>query len=157
MAQLNLADTLDDDMNRSDSLEQLQSFCRGEMSAVETYGQAIEATNDTQIIAQLRRNQASHERRVQLLRARIRELGGDPPESSGPWGTFAKAVEGTASVIGEVSALSMLEEGEAHGLSDYRSDFSKLDLESQRLVADQILPEQIQTHCVLASITRSLS
>lgn len=156
MAQLNFADTLDADVTPDESLERLQSFCRGEMSAVETYEQAIEATSDKQIIAQLRRNQASHAGRVQLLRVRIRELGGEPPESSGPWGTFVKAVEGTASVIGEMPALSMLQEGEAHGLNDYRAEFSKLDLESQRLVVDEILPEQIQTHCVLASITRFL-
>jgi len=157
MEQTNIAENFERDPIRARAIEQLQSFCRGEMSAVETYNQAIEATHDGRILMRLRRNLASHEARVKLLRGRIMELGGEPPDSSGPWGTFAKAVEGTASALGEKSAVSVLEEGEDHGLADYRADFSNLDLESQRLIADQILPQQVSTHGTLADIKRAMS
>ena len=36
-----------------------------------------------------------------------------------PWGTFAKAVEGTAKLLGNTAALKALKEGEEHGLKDY--------------------------------------
>jgi hypothetical protein len=142
---------------QDDTIEQLKSFCRGEMSAVETYRQAIEATHETWIVAELRRNLASHENRVAMLSLRIAELGGDPPESSGPWGTFAKAAEGAAAAFGEKSALAVLEQGEDHGLNDYRSDLGNLDRESHRLVRDRILPEQLQTHRTLSQLKHRLA
>jgi len=104
-------------------IEQLTSFCRGEMSAIETYERAIQVTDEEWILAQLRYNRDSHARRAELLKQRILDLGGEPPKSSGPWGAFAGAVEGVASAIGERAALSILEEGERHGLADYRSFF----------------------------------
>lgn len=151
MGQMNTA-SFDNDVSHPQTIDQLRSFCRGEMAAVETYLQAIEATKDEVILGQLRNNLTSHQGRVELLRQRIQALGGEVPESSGPWGTFAKVVEGTASVMGQKSALAMLEEGEDHGLADYRADFSNLDIESRRLIAQQILPQQIQTHDALSRL-----
>lgn len=151
MGQINTA-TFRTDASRPQAIDQLRSFCRGEMSAVETYLQAIETTKNEAILYQLRNNLRSHQERVQLLRRRIEALGGEVPDSSGPWGVFAKAVEGTASALGDKSALAVLEEGEDHGLADYRADFSNLDVESQELIAQQILPQQVETHNKLASL-----
>lgn len=139
-----------------DSIEQLKSFCRGEMSAVETYRQAIAAARQGWVAHHLRLNLASHEARVKVLRRRIEELGGDPPASSGPWGAFAKAVEGTAVALGHKTALSALAEGEEHGLKDYRSDIEELDTESHALVRDVILPQQVSTRGWLADLKRQL-
>ena len=144
-------------VNRDEAIEQLKSFCRGEISAVETYRQAIEITPEPWIAEQLRNNMLSHEERVRLLCLRIAELGGDPPESSGVWGTFVKAVEGAATALGEKPALSMLEEGEDHGLKDYRADLARLDDESCDLVCDRILPAQEHTYAALTRIKQQLS
>jgi hypothetical protein len=144
----------DESIRFNNSIEQLKSFCRGEMSAVETYRQAIGATWEGWVLQKLQANMASHQARVEMLRRRIEELGGDPPESSGPWGTFAKAVEGTAAALGQKPALAALEEGEDHGLNDYRTDLSNLDAESHRLVRDVILPQQMQTHRSLSDLKR---
>lgn len=138
-------------------IEQLSSFCRGEMSAVESYERAIKVTQEGWVLLQLRENLASHDERVRLLRQRILDLGGDPPESSGPWGAFAAAIEGMAAVIGEQAALSILEEGERHGLADYRSDLENLDRESQHLIVTQIIPQQIKTHMSLHEIVRAIT
>ena len=143
-------------VNVDQSINQLKSFCRGELSAVETYRQAIDAVKEDWIVAALRRNMASHDTRARLLIRRIAELGGEPPESSGAWGTFAMAAEGAAASFGEKSALSVLEQGEDHGLSDYRSDLANLDLDSQQLVRTMILPQQVQTHRTLSEIKQRL-
>jgi hypothetical protein len=139
------------------SIDQLKSFCRGEMSAVEAYEQAIAVTKDPRLLQTFRRNWSSHQRRVALLCQRIRALGGDPPQGSGPWGTFVKAVEGTAAAVGERPALSMLEQGEGHGLRDYKSDRANLDLESRRLVDEKLVPEQVLTQTALTDLERSVS
>ncbi|MGK3966109.1 DUF2383 domain-containing protein [Sorangium sp. So ce118] len=139
-----------------DSIEQLKSFCRGEMSAVETYRQAIAAAREDWVAQHLRLNLASHEARVKMLRRRIEELGGDPPESSGPWGALAKVIERTAVALGDKTALSVLAEGEDHGLKDYRNDLEELDVESHVLVRDVILPQQMSTLRWLTNIKRQI-
>ena len=148
---------IDRSQSRDQSVDQLKSFCRGEMSAVETYRQAIAPAQEEWVLRALNRCMTSHEERVRLLSQRIMELGGAPPESSGAWGMFAKAVEGVAAASGEASAIAVLEQGEDHGLADYRSDLDNLDSESHRLVRDHILPRQIETHRTLSEIKQRLA
>src|SRR5712671_6360197 len=96
----------------SKSVDVLNSFLRGEISAVETYRQALDKIERGPMHAALVECMHSHEGRVRLLTDRIRSIGGDPAKASGPWGAFAKLVEGSAKAFGEKAALSALEEGE---------------------------------------------
>jgi hypothetical protein len=138
------------------SVDQLNSFLRGEMSAVETYNQAINKLQATSYAPQLEDCKRSHEQRVQLLKDQIRRLGGTPADASGPWGAFAKLVEGGAKTVGEKVAIAALEEGEDHGLRDYRADMTKLDPEVRTFVEQRILPEQQRTHAGLSSLKKQL-
>ncbi len=139
------------------NVSQLNSFLRGELSAVETYQQAIEKTDSSSQVQQiLRKCQASHQQRASELSEYIRQLGGTPSTSSGIWGTFAKAVEGTAKVFGEKAAVSALEEGEDHGLKDYRKDLSDLDPTIRAYVTNRILPQQQRTHDTLSQLQQQL-
>ena len=78
-----------------------------------------------------------------------------PAKSSGPWGSFAKVVEGTAKVLGEKAAVAALEEGEDHGLKDYTKDMDKLDAQCRTIVG-QLIPLQQQTHDRLSALKRRL-
>lgn len=138
----------------SQSIETLNSFLRGELSAVETYRQAIDRLSDHPLRQQLQECQRSHQMRVETLNHWIRQLGGEPAESSGIWGAFARLVEGSAKIFGDKAALAALEEGEDHGRNDYWRDLDKLDLESRRFIEYQILPEQERTHSMLSSYKR---
>lgn len=137
-------------------IKQLNSFLRGELSAVETYTQALDKIEDSTALAVLRRNLESHEKRTNQLRQLIVTLGGEPSDDSGVWGALAKAVEGGAKIFGESSAIAALEEGEDHGLADYRRDVPELTMETRRFVADQLLPEQIRTHDEMAHLKATL-
>lgn len=137
--------------NESD-INQLNSFLRGEISAVETYKQALESVDHATAVSILRTNLASHQGRVNSLTAEVRGLGGDPADGSGPWGAFAKAVEGGAKLFGESSAVAALEEGEDHGLKDYREDASEVSPQVRHLVVNTLLPEQQRTHDALARL-----
>jgi hypothetical protein len=144
-------------MGTKSSIDQLNSFLRGEMSAVETYQMALDKLDATSTARdELLVNLKSHQDRVMALQDAIVALGGTPSKSSGPWGAFAKAVEGTAKVLGEKATVAALEEGEDHGLKDYRSDIDELDPECRRLVV-QLLPMQQQTHDRLSALKRRLS
>lgn len=137
------------------SVDVLNSFLRGEISAVETYRQALDKIKGTARNS-LQECLQSHEQRVNLLSERIRSIGGEPAEGSGVWGAFAKLVEGGAKAFGEKAAISALEEGEDHGRDDYQRDLDKLDLGSRQLVENHVLPEQLRTHRVLSDMKDAL-
>ncbi len=139
--------------NNSDTIKQLNSFLRGELSAVETYRQAIEKLQDEPSIrAQLADFQASHQRRVGLLSDEIRRLGGAPDTQSGVWGSFAKLVEGSAALFGKKAAISALEEGEDHGRDDYRRDLDDVAPDVRSFLQQHIIPEQERTHNQLSRV-----
>jgi hypothetical protein len=133
-------------------IHQLNSFLRGELSAVETYQQCIDKMSDGNIVAQLRALQESHRRRAELLTDRVRMLGGKPAQGSGVWGSFAKVAEGSAKLFGEAAAVSALEEGEDHGRDDYRRDVDKLSPTERHFIEAEIMPEQQRTHDALTRI-----
>lgn len=143
--------------NTSEDIEQLNSFLRGEISAVETYDQAIAKLADEPAVAEsLRACRASHDRRVTALRGEIQRLGGEPADGSGVWGAFAKAVEGGAKVFGKSAAIAALEEGEDHGRDDYLGDLEKLTPAIRSFVQTQLVPEQKRTHDALSRLKSTL-
>jgi uncharacterized protein (TIGR02284 family) len=127
------------------AVEQLNSLLRGEISAVQTYDQAIEKVGDDHggDAAELRRIAQEHGEHAQRLRARIRALGAEADDSAGAWGGLVQAIEGTSRMLGDAAALKALREGEEHGIRDYRDALSELDGESQALVQQVLLPSQL--------------
>jgi demethoxyubiquinone hydroxylase (CLK1/Coq7/Cat5 family) len=139
------------------NVEQLNSFLRGEISAVETYRQALEALKTSTYGSRIAECKQSHEQRVAILTEEIRRLGGTPAEGSGAWGAFAKAVEGSAAVLGENAAIAALEEGEDHGNADYKRDVSKLDPAVRAVIEQQVIPLQLRTHAEMSALKKQLS
>jgi hypothetical protein len=144
-------------MGTKSSIDQLNSFLRGEMSAVETYRMALDKLDKLSSARdELLANLKSHQERVLALQDAIIAAGGTPAESSGPWGTLAKAIEGAAKALGDKAAVAALEEGEDHGLKDYRTDVDKLDATCRDLVIDELLPQQQLTHDRLSALKHRL-
>jgi uncharacterized protein (TIGR02284 family) len=138
-------------------IDKLNSFLRGERSAVETYNQAIEKFDDDPAMQRnLQPLRDSHSARVLELTARIRALGGKPDETSGAWGSFAKLVEGGAKLFGKSAAIAALEEGEDHGKRLYEDNMDELSPEIQTFMRTQIMPEQRRTHDTLAALKRQV-
>jgi hypothetical protein len=137
-------------------VDTLNKFLRGELSAVETYQQAIGKLGSTAFANELADLRRAHEERVQFLRQEVARLGGRPADSSGPWGGFAKLVEGGAKVFGEKAAIAALEEGEDHGLKLYRGDIDKLDPATRQLVENRLLADQERSHRIMSALKHSL-
>jgi hypothetical protein len=129
-----------------EAVRQLNSFLRGEISAAETYRMAIDKAGDSDKhaanIGLLRGIQEEHGRAAQAIRDRIRELGGEPSDSSGAWGAWAKFTQGTANLFGDTASLKALKEGEEHGLKDYEEGVDDIDATSAELVQNQLIPAQ---------------
>lgn len=143
--------------DKNTTIEVLNSFLRGEISAVETYKQAIDKLSGTPYAARLNECKASHEGRVGLLRDRIVELGGAPAKESGAWGSFAKLVQGGANLFGEKSAIASLEEGEDHGRDDYQRDLAKLDAQTRQFIETRIVPDQQRTHDAVRNLKKAVA
>lgn len=140
----------------NDTVDALNSFLRGEISAVETYRQAIEKLSNEPVVGTLRDCMSSHERRVSLLTQQIGARGGKPAQGSGPWGTFVTLLEGGATLFGTKAAIAALEEGEDHGRDDYKRDLSKLETDARAFIQQQILPEQLRTHQEMSTLKKRL-
>ena len=149
-------------MGQKSSIEKLNHYLRGEIAAVETYRMALDKLDKASTArSELESCLRSHQARVILLQDAIVVAGGTPAESSGPWGVFAKAVEGGARILGDKLAVSALEEGEDHGLKDYKADLDEsdddLDADSRSLVANRLVPEQQRTHDRMSWLKKWLS
>lgn len=139
----------------TDTIDQLNAFLRGEISAVETHKQAIDKLGKSQHVATLRDNLASHEARVTKLRDEIKKYGGTPSEGSGIWGTFAKMVEGGAAAFGEKAAIAALEEGEDHGRDDYKAALDKATPPLRETV-QWLFDQQLKSHDVISNLKRRM-
>ena len=127
--------------------EELNSLLRGEISAAQTYTMAIDKVSESEKsqaddIEMLRQIQRDHGRACQILRERIRRLGGEPAESSGAWGAWAKTIEGAAGLFGDRAALKALKEGEEHGLKEYDRAIEEIDIVSAQLMSSDFIPAQ---------------
>jgi hypothetical protein len=139
-----------------DTVDTLNSFLRGEISAVETYRQALDKLRDKPEESSLRDCLRSHEQRVSLLKNEIRLRGGEPAQGSGPWGTFVKLLEGGAKLFGAKAAIAALEEGEDHGRDDYKRDAPKLEPDARAFVQQQLVPEQLRTHQTMSMLKKRM-
>lgn len=124
-------------------IEQFNKLLRGELSAVETYDQALSKVEEHPEKERIQAIRDDHQENVGLIKKHIQELGGKPGDSSGVWGAFAKSVEGAATLFGNETALKALKTGEEHGMNDYENALSQefLKPECRKLISDTLIPK----------------
>jgi uncharacterized protein (TIGR02284 family) len=136
------------------TIERLNEFVRGELASVETYDLALHAIKDPDLTGPLRQIRDSHERRVGLLRERIRALGAEPVQSSGVWGAFTRAIQRGADLLGNRVALAALEEGEEQAKKRYTRDLDELQATEREFVERELVTEQVRTHDLARSLQK---
>jgi hypothetical protein len=141
----------------SSSIARLNSFLRGELSAVETYRDALQEVKGAATRLTLEDCAHSHESRAKCLRDAIELMGGTAAADSGAWGTFAGLFEGAARIFGGRATIAALAQGEDRGLRDYRENFWRLDLRGKELVETILLPAQERTRRSIHDLRRTLS
>lgn len=143
-------------MGRNDEVSTLNGFLRGERSAVATYKKALGHVKEERIRRELEALEKDHEARVEAIAEQIRRMGGAPAEGSGLWGAFASLVQTGADALGDKAAVQALEQGEDHGLADYRRDVDQLHGEARRFARVQLLPAQQASHDRLSRLKKTL-
>ena len=129
------------------SVRTLRAFLRDELTAAESYRRVLPGFEHAPDAAELRACLASHERRIATLEQRIRDLGGDPHQDDADAAAPAAAIGG-----GGDEAIAALEASEDRNLKHYLDDVGKLDRDTRRLVAREILPEQVRTYDSLSDL-----
>jgi hypothetical protein len=135
-------------------IEEYNAYLAGEISAVETYDLALKNLSTPNYQRALQEGRMSHEERVNKLRAHVLELGGEPSQSSGMWGPFAKFSQGTAG--SERDTVALLEESEAERLVNYESQRKLLVGEVLTFLEAELLPAQHISHLTLSTCLKQL-
>jgi uncharacterized protein DUF2383 len=138
------------------STAQLNSFLRGEISAVEAYNDLLQRVTDPGTRAALHDCALSHQQRVRQLRVLITSVDCSPSDGSGAWGAFTRLVGGAARAFGDRAAVSALVRGEDKGLHDYRDRVWKLDSRGKAVVEHLLLPAQEQTSRAVRGLQKNL-
>jgi uncharacterized protein (TIGR02284 family) len=130
------------------------SLLRGELSAIETYEQAIQKYFDSPVVDQLRDIRDNHVDSAKLLFDNVMDMGGEPETDSGAWGVFAKSVQGAADLFGANSAIESLRKGEELGRSGYEDALNDEDVmpECKAMIQASLLPISIRNISRLHSL-----
>lgn len=136
------------------AVDRLNSMLRGELSAVETYEQALEHAGDAPQASQLRAILSDHREAASTIRSHILSMQGEPEEGSGAWGVWANVVMGSARLFGDNATLKALKEGEEHGQNDYQSFLDHEDAPDvcKTFVRTVLLPRQSEHIATLDSL-----
>ena len=132
------------------NIETLNTLLKNELSATETYQQAMEKLQEDVEMGEaeyLMPLYEDHKGAVSSLQEQIRQLGGTPSEDSGAWGTWAEIVQGSANMLGKETGLKALQAGEKSGEEDYVEALQDTELSSdtRSLIETNLLPAQ-QAH-----------
>jgi hypothetical protein len=141
----------------STTIDQLNSFLRDELAAVETYDEALHGRSAFSGKTELSLCQRSHEVRAAMLRAKILALGGDPVGHPGIAGAWSRLLEHDATAIGPEMAVRALEQGEDVVLRDYQRGIPRLEPEVRAFLERMVLPEEEFTHRTLSELKDRLA
>ncbi|MES1207208.1 MAG: hypothetical protein ABUS79_14825, partial [Pseudomonadota bacterium] len=122
----------------------LRSFLRDERAAAARYRRALPLFTDRTESDELSACLASHERRIETLAARIRQMGADPEIEDED---EDEDEDGDGDEV-----IGRLGESEDRALKHYLDDVCRLDLDTRRLIAREVLPEQVRTYDSLADL-----
>lgn len=120
----------------------LNRLLRGELSAVETYEQAMSRCQGEACAADLRHMLEQHRESADLLRRHVIDHGEEPSTTSGAWGSLVQLVTGAAKVFGTATTFQALKEGEEHGVTEYESALADESLarDCRELIDTTLLP-----------------
>jgi hypothetical protein len=136
----------------------LNTLLRSELAATETYQEAMNILGHSPGAMDLRRIHDEHREAANTLRLHIRDIGGDPEHSSGPWGSWAEIIEETARALGPRTAAEALKQGEEIGVVEYEGALQNehLPADCKALIHNSLLPHTREHLATLDRIIEAL-
>lgn len=138
----------------------LDKLLKDELSAVETYEQALEKIHEYTLVEEAQTVSAirdEHRDSANQLREQITKLGGKPPSGPGLWGSWSKLVMGGVKMMGEEATIQALREGEEDGIEDYQEVLKEGDIpqDIRELIQSTLLPRQQQHIQILDQLKKA--
>lgn len=130
--------------NNMNGASQLDDLIRGEMAAVKTYDTALTKVKDEKELAKLKKIREDHVTAVGKLKTFANRDVKEDTTTSGAWGAFASAYTGGAKLFGDKAALKALQQGEEHGITEYKEALEDENIrpELKQTIKTQFLPKQ---------------
>jgi hypothetical protein len=131
------------------NIQEIDSLLQNELSALETYQQALGTLGkktESGGLDFLMSIYEEHKEAAFRLQDKIHQLGGVPAQNSGAWGACAKIIQASANWLGKQSALRVLREGELTGAEEYEKALMNHQMPSdiRSLIETKLLPAQQQ-------------
>lgn len=129
-----------------ESVDEINELLRGELSAIDTYQQALKKLGDEPGAKDLKQMLANHRKAAKKLSSAITKLNGTPSKDAGLWGAWSQTVVGSAKLLGDQAALKALKEGEEHGLKEYESALQNDEVPSnvKNMIKETFISQQTQ-------------
>ncbi len=123
-------------------VDALNCLLRCELAAVDTYDRAMQRFDDSRLLADLQTIRQEHIAAENMLRQKVVQVGGEPIESSEPWGACSAAIAGAPTVIGPATALAALRQGEEHTINEFEDALKHENVNSEfkNLIRTNLLP-----------------
>src|SRR5579871_1980238 len=132
--------------------EDLNALLKNELSAIETYNQALSKFQDKHGQEVLRGCQQSHIERANKLRTAISKLNEAPTEDIGLGGKFAKLVMAGADKMGDQAIVIALQADEGEWTADYEWRLVSMHGDHRPLVKEELVPQQKETEEKLSEL-----
>jgi hypothetical protein len=122
----------------------LDELIRGEMAALKAYDEILAKVKDPDEVKNLTSMKTDHKNALETLKRYASSEVKADTQNSGAWGIFAKAWMKGATVFGDKTALKALNQGEEHGVSEYREALldKNLSPDVKRIIKSTLLPRQ---------------
>jgi glutaredoxin-related protein len=123
---------------------QLDDLIRGEMAAVRTYDEVLAKVKDPDEVKSLKTMKVDHMNAVETLKRYASEDVKEDTQTAGAWGTFSRTWTKGATIFGDKTALSALNQGELHGVGEYREalEDKNVDPAVKKIIRSSLLPRQ---------------
>ena len=137
------------------AIEDLNALLKNELSAIETYKQALSKFEDKRGAEILKRCQQSHVDRADKLRTAITRLEGKPAEDIGLGGKFGKLVMAGAQKMGDQAIVIALQADEGEWTADYEWRLVSMHGDHRPMVKDELCPQQKETEEKLSELANA--
>jgi hypothetical protein len=144
---------------RQHAITALNSLLQSELSAVETYDQAVDLVDDDSGGTRLKGILQNHLQAADLLWQQLELRGGRKDPGSAVWRSFARAINGQRQSATNPDALQALQQGEGCGALNYELALLDQDLSTdcRDLIQTILLPQTRNNIAVLESILLDLA
>lgn len=131
------------------TIDTCNALLHDEITAIETYTQAIEKFDSDATDAVLESIRTDHRVNAFELHKLVSDSGAEPSDSSGAWSGFAQALENADTLFGESPALKIMQSGEANSISQYENALASADVsEAAKMLIKRVLLPSLSGHLI---------